>query len=98
MYKKCCFKRFFNQKVKASTCFWFSNHLGVIFDSQVTTCNRSAAGGGGLSQGVLPGSCWSPVVTYDSQPHGYALFFKTIQIKVKPEGIQPQNFVLRKSL
>jgi hypothetical protein len=38
--------------------FVYSGRLGVIDNSQAT--NRSAAGEGGFSQGVLPASYWLP--------------------------------------
>jgi hypothetical protein len=58
------FKQFFNQKVIASTFhlfvvfFVYFGQLGVIYDSKVT--NRRSVGEGGLSQGVLSVSYWSP--------------------------------------
>jgi hypothetical protein len=61
-FKNAFLRQFFYQKVKASpVCggvFVYSGRLGIKYDSQVT--NRSAAGGSGLSQGVLPSSYWSP--------------------------------------
>ncbi len=50
--KKCCSKRFFNQKVRALTCLWWRfcalQTIWCFYDSQAT--NRSAPwGGGGLA-------------------------------------------------
>jgi hypothetical protein len=61
LFKKYCFRGFFNQKVRVSICLWwcfvYSGWLGVIYDSQAT--NRSALGRG-FSQLVLPAFSWSP--------------------------------------
>jgi hypothetical protein len=62
--KKCCFRWFFNQKVRASTCcgdvFVYSGQLGGLHDSLVT--QRSAPGKCSRNlQRVLLASCWSLV-------------------------------------
>jgi hypothetical protein len=62
IYQKIYFRQFFNQNLKASTCLWWCfcifQPAGRLYDSQAT--NRSVAGEGGLSQGVLTASYWSP--------------------------------------
>jgi hypothetical protein len=53
--KKLC-RRFFNQKVRASTCFWwcfaYFGWLGVLYDSWMT--NKSVARGKGALTGSPP--------------------------------------------
>jgi hypothetical protein len=86
--KKCSFRRFFIQNVRASTCcggvFVFSDWLEVIDDSQVT--NRSAEGEGGSHRESSLHPIGRLGVTNDSHPHVYALFFIAIRTRVlKPK-------------
>ncbi len=59
--KKCCFRRFFDQKVKASTCLWRCFCACRLARSHMTPSRPTGVQGGRgvLSQVVLPASYWS---------------------------------------
>ncbi len=76
--KSCCFRQFFNQKLRASTWLWqnflYSGWMGVICDSQATI--RSAAGRRGVLTGIPSFLHVGRLrVIYGSQQHGHVLFY-----------------------